>query len=88
MRSGVSQGPWTVKIADIFPVSGGWRAVGRNRVTSLCRLTADPFQDQDFFEFRVMARPPRWAYRGSLDVRPTAINQPNNVWHEESGNLF
>ena len=39
----MSQGPWAVKIADIFQVSGGSRALGRIEVTSLCGLTAGPF---------------------------------------------
>ena len=43
MRSGVSQGPWTVKIADIFQVSGGWRTVDRIEVASLYALTAVPW---------------------------------------------
>ena len=39
----MSQGPWAVKIADIFQVSGDSRALGRIEVASLCGLTAGPW---------------------------------------------
>ena len=42
IRSGVSQGPWAVKIADIFQASGGWRAVGCIDIASPCGPTAGP----------------------------------------------
>ena len=32
-----------MKIADIFQVSGGWRAVGRIDIASLCGLMAGPW---------------------------------------------
>ena len=43
MRSVVSQGPWTVKMADIFKVSGAWRALDRIDIALLCGLTAGPW---------------------------------------------
>ena len=42
MRSGVSPGPYTVKISENFQVSVGSRAVDRIDIASLCGLTTGP----------------------------------------------